>query len=61
MERKEFIEKVAAKLGIDANEVEQVFQKFIEITITALRDGEKVTIAGFGTFSPKITKAVKKV
>lgn len=60
MERKEFIEKVAAKLGIDANEVEQVFQKFIEITTTALRDGEKVTIAGFGTFSPKITKAVKK-
>lgn len=60
MERKEFIEKVAAKLGVDANEVEQVFQKFIEITTTALRDGEKVTIAGFGTFSPKITKATKK-
>lgn len=60
MDRKEFIEKVAEKTGADYRDVENVFQKFIDLIITALRDGEKVSITGFGTFSPKITKATKK-
>lgn len=60
MERKEFLDKVASKSGADIKEVEQVFQKFIDVTTTALRDGEKVNLAGFGNFSPKITKATKK-
>ncbi len=60
MERKEFLERVASKSGADIKDVEQVFQKFLDITTTALRDGEKVNLAGFGIFSPKITKATKK-
>jgi len=60
MTLREFLERVASKLGADVNEVEQVFQKFLDVTTTALRDGEKVNLASFGTFSPKITKATKK-
>lgn len=60
MDRKEFIERVAARTGADYKDVEIVFQKFIDLTVTALRDGEKVSITGFGTFSPRITKATKK-
>jgi len=60
MDRKEFLERVSSKTGAELKEVEQVFQKFLELTTTALRDGEKVSLAGFGTFFPKITKAVKK-
>ncbi|MCX8056841.1 MAG: HU family DNA-binding protein [Ignavibacteria bacterium] len=60
MERKEFLERVAAKANIDVKDAEKIFQKFIDLITTALRDGEKVSLAGFGNFSPKITKAVKK-
>ncbi len=60
MERKEFFERVASKIGAELSEVEKVFQKFIDLTVTALRDGEKVNIANFGTFAPRITKATKK-
>lgn len=60
MDRKEFLEKVSSKIGADVKEVEQVFQKFLDTVTTALRDGEKVNLANFGTFSPKITKATKK-
>ncbi|MGB9664037.1 MAG: HU family DNA-binding protein [Ignavibacteria bacterium] len=60
MDRKEFLEKAASKIGADVKEVEQVFQKFIDTVTTALRDGEKVNLANFGTFAPKITKATKK-
>lgn len=60
MDKKEFLERVSSKAGAELKEVEQVFQKFLELTTTALRDGEKVSLAGFGTFFPKITKAVKK-
>lgn len=60
MDRKEFLEKVSSKIGADIKEVEQVFQKFTDAVTTALRDGEKVSLSNFGTFSPKITKATKK-
>jgi|GEM_PF-123646 nucleoid DNA-binding protein/cell division septation protein DedD len=60
MDRKEFLEKVSSKIGADVKEVEQVFQRFIDAVTTALRDGEKVNLSNFGTFSPKITKATKK-
>ncbi|MEJ5305081.1 MAG: HU family DNA-binding protein [Ignavibacteria bacterium] len=60
MDRKEFLEKVSSKIGADVKEVEQVFQKFIDTVTAALRDGEKVSLGNFGTFSPKITKATKK-
>lgn len=60
MDRKEFLEKAASKVGADVNEVEQVFQKFIDSITTALRDGERVNLTNFGTFSPRITKATKK-
>ncbi len=60
MDRKEFIERVASKVSAEPKEVEQVFQKFLDLTITSLRDGEKVFLSNFGTFNPKITKATKK-
>lgn len=60
MERKEFLERVASKVGAELSEVERVFQQFINLIINALRDGEKVSLANFGTFAPRITKATKK-
>lgn len=60
MDRKEFLEKVASKIGADLKEVEMVFQKFLDEATTALRDGDKVNLSNFGTFSPRVTKATTK-
>lgn len=60
MNRIEFLEKVSKQTGADAKNVELVFQKFIEIVVNTLRDGEKIFLANFGTFLPKFTKASKR-
>lgn len=59
MDKKHFIDFVSKELKAEATEVEQVLDNFLELTSKTLVDGEKVSIAGFGTFTPKRTKARK--
>ncbi len=59
MDKKHFIDFVSEELKAESTEVEQVLDNFLELTSKTLVDGEKVSIAGFGTFTPKQTKARK--
>jgi DNA-binding protein HU-beta len=57
--KKELIEKVSEKAGLKKSEAERALKAFEESVIEALKDGEKVTLVGFGTFSVSERKARK--
>ena len=54
MKKFEMIEDLATKTGLTKNECEKVFNATFEIFKDELAKGEKVSVAGFGTF--KITE-----
>lgn len=54
MNKAELIEKLAAKYGARSKaEAARALDAFIDIVTDALKSGEDVAIAGFGTFSVK--------
>jgi DNA-binding protein HU-beta len=56
MDKKQFLEIVGKNLGGEPAEVEQVLDNFLELVSKSLNDGEKVSVADFGTFSVKKIK-----
>ena len=54
MKKFEMIEDLATRTGLTKNECEKVFNATFEIFKDELAKGEKVSVAGFGTF--KITE-----
>jgi DNA-binding protein HU-beta len=46
-------EAIAAKVGVSKKEAEDMIKAFVEITMTQLKAGSTVNIAGFGQFSAK--------
>ena len=44
------IEKIAEKSGLTKTAAEKAYKAFIDTVIEAVADGEKVQLAGFGTF-----------
>ena len=48
--KNEMIEDLATKTGLTKNECEKVFNATFEIFKDELAKGEKVSVAGFGTF-----------
>lgn len=54
MKKSEMIEDLATKTGLTKTECEKVFYTTFEIFKDELAKGEKVSVAGFGTF--KITE-----
>ena len=54
MKKPEMIEALATKTGLTKTECEKVFNATFEIFKDELAKGEKVSVAGFGTF--KITE-----
>ena len=54
MKKFEMIEDLATKTGLTKNECEKVFNATFEFFKDELAKGEKVSVAGFGTF--KITE-----
>ena len=54
MKKSEMIEDLATKTGLTKTECEKVFKTTFEIFKDELAKGEKVSVAGFGTF--KITE-----
>ncbi|MDR2868827.1 MAG: HU family DNA-binding protein [Deferribacteraceae bacterium] len=59
MNKKELIDKIAAKAGVKKVEAEKMLSAFEESVIESLQGGDKVTMVGFGTFSVTNRKARK--
>ncbi|MGC8768233.1 HU family DNA-binding protein [Calditerrivibrio sp.] len=57
MNKKDLIEKIAAKAGLKKVEAEKALEAFEEAVVEALKSGDKVTLVGFGTFSVYERKA----
>ena len=57
MNKGELVEKVAEATGLTKKDGEAAVNAFIETIQKALKDGDKVAIAGFGTFDVSKRKA----
>lgn len=51
MTKKEFADKMAEKTGMTKVDSLKVYDAFLEVTADYLKEGEKVALLGFGTFS----------
>jgi DNA-binding protein HU-beta len=50
MTKDELIDSVASKTDVSKKEVDRIINAVLETITTALTDGEKVALTGFGTF-----------
>jgi len=57
MTKVELIDKVAEGLGLPKREIEKMLEKLISTIQNALKSGQKVSVAGLGTFVVKEKKA----
>ncbi|MFA6584551.1 MAG: HU family DNA-binding protein [Elusimicrobiaceae bacterium] len=57
---KKDIENEVARFLIDRKEAAQAVKKTFEIMAAALKNGERVTVSGFGTFVPRINDARRR-
>ena len=57
MTKSQLIAKIARQTGYSVPVVENVLNCFVDDTIEALQNGEKVTIAGFGRFEMRQRQA----
>lgn len=53
MNKGEFIEAIASKADAPKNVTANVFNSMVEVITEQLKAGEKITVAGFGTFESK--------
>ena len=53
MNKKELVEKVMKETGITKKKAEEVLQAYIKAIEEALKNGEKVTFVGFGSFGTR--------
>ena len=56
MTRSQMIAKISRQVGIPATQVENVLDAMVDNVIETLKQGEKVTIAGFGRFEMRNRK-----
>lgn len=52
MTKSQIIKKISTDTGLPKGRVEKMFSAFIESVGEALKNGDRVTISGFGTFLP---------
>ncbi len=50
MTKEEFVAKVASEVGLPKARVNEVLKSFVSNISTALKNGDKVTFIGFGSF-----------
>ncbi len=53
MNKAEFISAIAEKAGITKSDAHKAMNAFMEVTGDTLKNGEGITLLGFGTFSVK--------
>lgn len=56
-QKTEFIKLVAEKTGISQKETKQVIDAALEVIADCLKNGERVTLTGFGTFEVRSRQA----
>ncbi len=57
MHKAELINRIAEKVGVSKKQAEDMLDAFESITIDALKQGQEVTLTGFGTFMAKVRSA----
>ena len=57
MTRSELVSNVAESAGITLKEADRIIRVITDIITTSMAGGERITIAGFGTFEKKLRKA----
>ena len=57
MNKAELSDAVAAKVGLNKKQVEEMFDAFEQIVYDTLRSSGEVTLTGFGTFTAKRREA----
>ena len=57
MNKGELVEAIASDANLSKTDAESAFNAFIGSVQSAVADGDKVTLPGFGTFSPSARKA----
>lgn len=53
MNKAELAEKLAEKVGVSKGQAEDAVSALVEIITATLKQGDEVTLTGFGSFSPK--------
>jgi len=53
MNKAELINRIAEKVGVSKKQSEDMLESMLDIITNSLKDGEEVTLTGFGTFSAK--------
>jgi len=56
MNKADLIEVISAKVGISKKETENVIDTLVDTIITKLKEGQEVTLTGFGAFSARTRK-----
>ena len=51
MNKKELVAAIAEKTGVSKKDAEAVLAAFTDVVTEVLKDGDKVQLVGFGTFS----------
>jgi len=57
MNKAKLIETISEKTNLHKKEVNKILDEFEQTTMSALKNGEEVTLTGFGTFSARIRNA----
>ena len=57
MQKTDFIKAVAEKAGVSQKETKLVVDSALDVITEQLRNGEKVTLTGFGTFEVRSRQA----
>lgn len=53
MNKAEMIDRIAEKTGVSKKQAEDMIEAFQEITTATLKEGNEMTLTGFGTFMAK--------
>lgn len=53
MNKSELVEQLSQRAGLDKRQAEAALQAFVATVIDAAKNGEKISVLGFGTFTPK--------
>jgi DNA-binding protein HU-beta len=56
MNKAELIDVISAKVGVSKKETEDVVDTMVDTIIAKLKDGDEVTLTGFGAFSARTRK-----
>ncbi|MFA6410447.1 MAG: HU family DNA-binding protein [Candidatus Buchananbacteria bacterium] len=56
MNKVELIDAISEKVGVSKKEVEDIVDTFTETVINKLKEGQEVTLTGFGAFSARTRK-----